>query len=88
MIRSTRLALFCFGFCFVLFWLEEVSVKLKPWCIEGFVEAHSQWVGLKNESVTMPFSGDTCRQAFGPLITATHPHPRLHRGLLADKAPS
>lgn len=35
-----------FGFCccFVLFfgvWLEEVFVKLKPWCIEGFAGAHS-----------------------------------------------
>lgn len=62
-------------FCFVLFfgvWLEEVFVKLKPWCIEGFAGAHSQWewVGFKNESVTVCFYVDTFRQAFGPLVTA------------------
>jgi hypothetical protein len=43
--------LFCFLWflCFFGVWLEEVSVNLKPWCIEGFVEAHSQRLGLKSE---------------------------------------
>lgn len=76
-IETALLGVFCvLGFvvlfCFFGVWLEEVFVKLKPWCIEGFAGAHSQWewVGFKNESVTVCFYVDTFRQAFGPLVTA------------------
>lgn len=78
-IETALLGVFCvLGFvvlfCFFGVWLEEVFVKLKPWCIEGFAGAHSQWEWgggrFKNESVTVCFYVVTFRQAFGPLVTA------------------
>lgn len=38
MARNTRLLDFFFFLSFFGDWLEEVFVKLKSWCIEGFVE--------------------------------------------------
>lgn len=76
-IETALLGVFCVLcfvvlFCFLVFGWKRFFVKLKPWCIEGFAGAHSQWewVGFKNESVTVCFYVDTFRQAFGPLVTA------------------